>query len=593
MKKSAIALFFAAFLSMVAFGQNVQEGVNHLYAKRNASARAVFEKLLASNPNNIEASYWLGQTHLSVNNLAGARQVYEKALAASNNAPLILVGLGHVELLEGKSAEARQRFESALTASRGRKGDDPNILNAVGRANVNAYSEAKKLGDLDYAIAKLNAAAQAAPTNADIHLNLGNAYRKKHQGGDAVRAYRRAAEINPSMAVAHYRTAQLYQTQRTNREVVMENLNNAIKADPRFFPAYEEQYRYAVFFDKDFNQASQLADKIISNSDPSVTNDYYKYQINFLQKNYDAAIAGGKDIINKAGAETTPNVYRLVAYSMLEKGDTSGAAPYVDQLFARATEEDILGQDYILRGVVHSKNNPNAMIEAYRMAIQEDSVLANQFKLLDEAIAEFGKTNRTFEGDMRLLKFQLKGANANPAELVSIGVPYYYGRQYQRADSLFGAYSTAFPDSIYGHMWSARAREQMDTTMSLGLAVPAYEQLLRVSETDKVRFKSYGLLASSRLAVYYANVKNDREKGVQYLTKALEFDPTNEGLKSNLEKLKKTPAARPATPGTNQKTTTPAKPPVKTGETKVKVTNANGGQTKTKTESGKTKVKKS
>ena len=60
--KSAIALLFAAFLSISAFAQNVQEGVSNVYAERYQSARTIFEKLLSANPNNIEATYWLGQT---------------------------------------------------------------------------------------------------------------------------------------------------------------------------------------------------------------------------------------------------------------------------------------------------------------------------------------------------------------------------------------------------------------------------------------------------------------------------------------------------------------------------------------------------
>ena len=55
MKKSAIVLFFVAMLSVSAFAQSVQDGVNHLYAERYESAKAAFDKLLAANPNNMEA----------------------------------------------------------------------------------------------------------------------------------------------------------------------------------------------------------------------------------------------------------------------------------------------------------------------------------------------------------------------------------------------------------------------------------------------------------------------------------------------------------------------------------------------------------
>ena len=149
MKKSAVVLFFAAFLSITALAQNVQEGISNLYAQRFQSARSTFEKLLATNPNNIEATYWLGQTYLAEKNINAARSLYEKAAASSNNAPLIQVGLGQIALLDGKAADARSKFESAIAASKGKKGNDPAILNAVGRANVESYSESNRLGDLD------------------------------------------------------------------------------------------------------------------------------------------------------------------------------------------------------------------------------------------------------------------------------------------------------------------------------------------------------------------------------------------------------------------------------------------------------------
>ena len=154
MKKSAIVLF-TAFLSLSVFAQSIQEGVNHLYAERYQSAKSVFEKLVAANPNNIEANYWLGQTLLKSRDTAAALAQYQKLIASNGNAPLALVGVGQIELLQGKTAEARQRFETAISLSRGKKGNDPNVLLAIGRANTDA-----KAGDIAYALQKLKRLSQ-------------------------------------------------------------------------------------------------------------------------------------------------------------------------------------------------------------------------------------------------------------------------------------------------------------------------------------------------------------------------------------------------------------------------------------------------
>ena len=153
MKKISIAFLAACLLLVSAIhAQTIQDGVKDLYAERYKSAKAAFEKLLAANPNNIEATYWLGQTYIGMDDLAGAKKHYEKALLASANAPLVIVGMGQVELLEKKNSEARQRFESAITMTKGKKGDDPVILNAVGHAITSTYNTKDKTGgDINYA----------------------------------------------------------------------------------------------------------------------------------------------------------------------------------------------------------------------------------------------------------------------------------------------------------------------------------------------------------------------------------------------------------------------------------------------------------
>lgn len=195
MKKATITFLVPALLLISGLkAQTVQEGKNHLYAQRYNSAITTFEKLLAANPNNIEAIYWLGQTYLESEEImaariASTRQLYEKAMQSTNSAPLIMVGLGHVELLENKGSDARQKFETALTMTRTKKGDNQEILNAVGRANTDA-----KGGDFNYAIEKLSAAADKGEKNAETFVLLGNAYRKARPGeggGEAFRSYKR------------------------------------------------------------------------------------------------------------------------------------------------------------------------------------------------------------------------------------------------------------------------------------------------------------------------------------------------------------------------------------------------------------------
>ena len=568
MKKSAIVLSFAALFSFQAMAQSVQEGVAHLNAERYQSARQVFEKLTASNPNNLEAVYWLGQTLLDQDDVNGARALYQKTLAANGNAPWVMVGMGHVNLLDGKAAEARQLFDAAIAASKGKKGGDPAILTAVARANVDAYNDQKKLGDLDYAIAKLNEAAQQAPNNPDIFVVLGNAYRKKHQGGDAVLAYRKAGNYAPAL----YRIASLYQSQR-NWDAVTENLNSAIAADPKFAPAFYDLYDYNLRWKKDFNTAASFAEKYKSVADQSVENEYLIAQTKFVQNDFQGAIASANKILGGT-QNPRPRVYRLLAFSYMGAKDTTNACTNANQLLQKAKGEDLYGTDYILHATACGRGNPDLMRQDIMTAIQMDSVPARQQETLNEAI-ENAKTNnnKLLEGELRLISYQLRQptGKVSPDELISyIAVPLYLGGNYQKADSVSQVYSTAAPDSIHGYYWSALSRTAIDTNMQQGLAMPMWEKVLTVAEGNKDRFKSQGVRAATSLAVYNTNIKADRATALNFVTRGLAFDPTNENL-LNIQKVLtqsgKTP--RPADGKTKTKTETESGTKVKT-KTKTK-----------------------
>src|SRR6185369_291116 len=109
--KTRLTFLMIGLLGMAGLrAQTIPEGISHLYAGRVKTARQTFEKIVAANPNNLEAVYWLGQAAIEMNDIAAADQLYSKTLNANGNAPLILAGKGEVNLIQGKKDEARQMF---------------------------------------------------------------------------------------------------------------------------------------------------------------------------------------------------------------------------------------------------------------------------------------------------------------------------------------------------------------------------------------------------------------------------------------------------------------------------------------------------
>ncbi len=186
MKKIKTGLMFVSLvlLSGFLFAQSVEDGKTMMYYERYKSAKDIFQKILASNPANEEAAYWLGQTYLAsdevtAKDIADAKALYQAKLSANPNSPLLIAGMGHIELIEGKKQDARNRFETAISLSQGKSIP---VLNAVGFANANPDS---KNGDAAYAIEKLKQATQIKKFNdPDVYANLGDAYRKFYDKHD-------------------------------------------------------------------------------------------------------------------------------------------------------------------------------------------------------------------------------------------------------------------------------------------------------------------------------------------------------------------------------------------------------------------------
>ena len=535
MKKTFFTLCTVfALANLNAGAQSIQEGINHLYADRFKSAEQTFQKILATNPNALEATYWLGQTYLDKDDNEAARQLYDKALAANGNAPLTMVGKGHVLLLDKKLDEARQLFESALTVSRTKKGDDPGVLNAIGRANVDA-----KEGNLTYAVEKLEMALQREPKSADIALNLGNAYRKKDPGqggGKAYEMYKLASQLSPNFAYPYVRIAALFETQK-QWELVLENLNKAIQVDPNFSLAYYELFYYYFFAKQDYTQAEATLNKYIGTrpNEDKTEDDYMYSQLCWAKKDWNCANTKAESVKTATGAKVKPKVFKQLAYSYLGKGDLANARTNIDEYFKR-TKDAPIPADYELKANVYQGGGASCE-EVYALYLEgaaADSVLQNKIDFMTKA-ADFFKTKKCTkqEADMRWAIYNTR-KSPNPAGLINIGILFSQAGDLKKADSLFAVYNTNFPDSIYGYYWRGRVNYSLDTTMTVEPYITTLlqnnEKTLTIAATDKPRYKSMGTNAALVLTGYWNNIRSSRDSAYAYLLRGLEIDSTNAQL---------------------------------------------------------------
>lgn len=564
--KMRISLLVAGFAGLcnVVFAQSVDQGKKFLYYQRYKSAKDVFDKILASNPNNIDAIYWDGQTLLAMKDSLAAQDLYSKALQTNGNAPLLLAGMGNVELRLGKTADARQHFETAISLS---KGKDIDVLNAVADANIDAHA-----GDATYAIDKLNQATQIKKFNdPTTYVLMGDAYRKLIDGGNAVTSYNKALAIDPKLAEAEYKIGKIYLTQN-NKEFFLPAFEKAVEMDPAYAPAYYElfYYYYNHWNAEDVPKAKDALDKYVANSDPGAYVDLLQTDFLIVTAKFADAKAKAQSIISAQGAKVNPDFYKKVAYCCDTLGDAACASQNIATYFAKQDAAAVIPSDYVLRASIESKSTDsltrNQAFADYAMAMQKDTLPEDKAKYMAQAIDMAKKQgNKKAQADLAGMAYAAK-ANPTQTDLYNWGIANYQAGAYKTADSIFcGIYESKFPNEIYGYLWCARSKQaQDDSVNSQGIAVEAYDKLASFARgfdstakaagtADSIKYKGQILTSYFFLAQYYNDIKKDKPAAIGYLQKVLEVDPTNQVASKYLALLTRPPkqaAAKPKGSGT-------------------------------------------
>jgi tetratricopeptide (TPR) repeat protein len=576
MKYRAIVLLLTVFTGLSVFAQSIQEGKAHFYAQRYQLANTVFQQLLKTNPADVEALYWGGQSALyleldSARKLALVRAWYDKAVQVNSTAPLLQIGAGLADLFENKINEARQKFESALTMTRTKKGDNPDVLAAVIRANTVA-----PFNELGYFIEKATAqfANEKAEKTAELYLVVGDAIRKAKPGeggGEAFRNYQEALKLNPSYALASYRLARLFDSQK-NWEMVSQYLNECVQKDPTFTPAYYELFYY-FFYRRDYVTAEQQLQKYISTKAPEkdIQDEFLYSQLCWARGDYACAITKAEAVLTALGQNTKPRVFRLLADANYQAGDTlqkqgngegakvffDNAKKYSDGFFAKTGDENdaIILYDFQLRADILDKTGgtPEEISTTYLQSTRIDTLVNLKVELLKKGADRFkakgDSLSRVLEGVIRTAVIKVK-PTPSQRDYFDAGFAFYQGKDYTHADSLFTIYVTKYPDESYGYMMLYNIQRAVDTAMEKGTAVPWAIKYLEILEKDTVKNKKTIIGVAGYLAAYSANILKDKEKALQYLRRMLSLDPTNAAIQQNISTLEKAPANKPEAPKT-------------------------------------------
>jgi tetratricopeptide (TPR) repeat protein len=535
--KKIITILTVLLCSTMVFAQSVEEGKQALYYGKNTTAKDVFNKLVTSNPKDAEAIYWLGQTLLRTDDIAGAKAVYEKAVQSGVNDPLVLVGIGHVQLLEGKTDAAMQQFEQAIANSKTRKGENPDILNAIGRANADGASTT---GNPKYAIEKLQRAIQLKSTDPDYYINLGINYLKlgNENGGNAYEAFNNALKIDPNYALAKYRLAKIFLSQN-NKEKFEGYFIGAVESDPKFAPAYLDLYNY--YAERDVNKAREYLEKYMANSDKDCSVDYFYADYLFRAGKYQESLEKAKAM--EAGAcKDYPRLKVLFAYNYDRLGDSLQAKSNIESFLATANAKAIQPGDYLVAASILKRiqGSEESAIKYLKVALQNDTVRANQFMYMDTIASLYRKLGDVNQRLEWLQKSFVTNPNPSNLDIYNMGEAAVTAGKYELADSMYTVYKNKYPEQVYGYMGLAKSAIAKDKDTTTGSAVQAVKDYIAFLEkSDVARYKNMIIQNYGYLVYVHANVQKDYAAALVDLEGILAIDPENSYAKATAAQIKK------------------------------------------------------
>ena len=508
------------------FAQDIKEGKQFLNRERYQSAEGVFQQILAKDPNNTEAAYWLGQTYLDNDrayvDTAAAKALYQKTLQANPNDALMMVGMGQINLMEGNKDAARNQFETALNNTKRR--NLPDIQYAVGRANIEPNN-----GDIMYGIQKLQEAADRDKKNPEIYNEIGLGYWKLHDGSNATTNFQTALSMDPNDAEASFYMGRIFQTQGYGQEpIYMRYYMDAMREDPQYAPVYYWLYTY--YYNRDVNKAADYLNKYIAVADNDSKNCYAKASLLFVSKKYEQSITQANSCIDSAGNKSDPNLYGLKGYAYNELGDSIKAKEAFDKFFAVVNPQKIGANDYKTYGQILMKipGQEAEGVSYINKAINLDTLQANKIKYAKDVAQSLANDKKYAEAGQWYGRVLQLDSSFGKTELFYAGYNDLLGEKYKTADSVFKIYQQKYPEDSYGWYLGAHAVEGIDTAET-GMAKPLYEKVIQIGDTtqDKSTIKDKLIPSYRYMVAYYYNIKSEVDSAIMYNNKILEIDPTD------------------------------------------------------------------
>jgi len=541
--KRISSIIFAVFITLLASGQTLQDGLKAIDSDKYEHARDIFKSLIEQEPTKGDFHYYLGQAYFNLFKSDLAKSAYEKGIKVDPINPANYAGLGELLLEDNKIPEAKEKFDKALSLSRNRNGKvtDIRALSLVAASMVS--TENKLLAEAE---ALVNQAYDLTKKNYDALITAGDVYLEKNDGGNAATNYERAMSINPSNPKAYTRVAVIWLRVR-NFEATQNDLNRAFEKDPNYAPALKYQAEL-YYSQRKYELAKETYKKYLSNSEESVANKIRFSQMLFKSKEYDEALIKINEVIELDRSNLY--LFRIKAYSTAEivgnkSNDTAKASEgiiAIEHFMKNIDSSKILASDYECLGKLQAKFPDKDSLALYNfgIALRMDS---NRFDVYPEMAKVNNRLKRFEQAGQNYEVYISKAPRVSTADWYLMGKAYYFGKVYDKAEAAFAKVNELRPEYADAYFWRANSLSGLDPDFKLEDAKTQYEKYLDISINDpkfaanKDRIKK-DLVTSYSYLGYYNLVREKKAETKEMYKKVLELDPDNSNAKKVLAELK-------------------------------------------------------
>ncbi len=553
MKNTIITGLFIFVLFASGFAQSLQEARKLTENEQFEDATGMFKTLISLNPSDPNLYYFYGDNLLLSDNSDSAKIVFDKGFVVNPASPLIKIGkakilLDDINLREAKSSsekdganpELRDRYEQAGNNVKSANALlDEATLNSNDLTTLIEAAEALihyKNKDTDKAKLFLDRASLIDPKNIEINLLNGDLYTELNNGTLAADYYNRALDLNKASARAIVSKGRLYK-RSTNYEGASREFLNAISIDNSYAPAHRELGETYIKLGS-LSKAKEEYRKYLELSKNNCGARIRYASFLYIGKNYSDALAELDQVQVKCDSNNL-TLLRVQSYCYYETKDTAKGLLAVRHLFRLLPPEKRTATDLEYYGKLLIMNGQDSSgIGQLQKAFSLESARTD---LLFEIASAWSKL-RQYPNAIEVLKQKIaigKDGKGAAADYYILARAYYYNRQFIEADSAAARVNEMSSNYASGWLLRAQINSNIDSTSEAGLAKPFYEKYIEIALNDSTNIARYrnGVIEAYGYLAYYYIIQKDKQNGLLYLKKKLEFPLEPEDKKRVLQAI--------------------------------------------------------